>query len=256
MPRVLSFALLLWLSTCSVMAMNVVSATRVEVGDCLMVPLRGVLERLGFEVTYERVMGDALVGVRPTDAAPQSDVTFVELVVGSTTARVWREGDAEEEGMAVAPTVFGSRVFVPLRFVAETFGYDVEYHGSYVDFIWGDNVAVRLKLERQGSGGGAKGSSGPRPSGQLAPWTASQKAEDSLLGGYTNWELTVVRNEIYARHGRTFDNPHLRRHFTRQGWYHPRTGYSEGRLNSTERFNADYIRQFQTNLFGKPATAP
>ncbi len=65
-----------------------------------------------------------------------------------------------------------------------------------------------------------------------------------------------MRNEIYARHGRQFDNSHIRGHFNRQGWYRPSHHYRESHLNRLERDNAAAIRNYQTRQFGTPATRP
>jgi hypothetical protein len=42
------------------------------------------------------------------------------------------------------------------------------------------------------------------------------------LQGKSSWDLDVLRNEIYARHGRRFANPRLQSYFESQPWYHGR----------------------------------
>ena len=74
--------------------------------------------------------------------------------------------------------------------------------------------------------------------------------------GLSNWELTLARNEIYARHGRPFDNGNIRAYFLSQGWYAPDYSFSEGRLSKVERTNAEFIRDWQTDRYGKAATGP
>ncbi len=90
----------------------------------------------------------------------------------------------------------------------------------------------------------------------IAPWTADRRAIGTDLRGYTNWELTLMRNEIYARHGRPFRNPHIRQYFAKQSWYSPDPAFSERRLNATERYNTSFIRDYQKSQFGQPATSP
>jgi hypothetical protein len=41
------------------------------------------------------------------------------------------------------------------------------------------------------------------------------------LEGRSDWELDIIRNEIYARHGRGFDRDDLQRHFGQFSWYRP-----------------------------------
>jgi hypothetical protein len=52
-------------------------------------------------------------------------------------------------------------------------------------------------------------------------------------------QLRVARNEIFARNGRTFADPALRRHFRRYSWYVARPG--EVRLNAIETANVERI---------------
>ena len=76
------------------------------------------------------------------------------------------------------------------------------------------------------------------------------------LMGLSNWEMTLARNEIYARHGRPFDNAYLRSYFQGQGWYSVNSGFSESQLSTIERKNAVFIREYQEGDFGAAATRP
>ena len=71
-------------------------------------------------------------------------------------------------------------------------------------------------------------------------------AED--LQGLSDWDLTLLRNEIYARHGRHFLEPELQQYFESQSWYQPR--HVPGRfpishLSHIEIRNAVFIRDYQ-----------
>jgi len=233
-------------------AVEYVSAPRVEVGGRLLVPLRGVLESLGFAVDYVPVGSSFIISITPGPNAPPSNVNEVILTGGSSVAIINTEHGQRRESMGLSPRVISSKTYVPLRFVAEAFGYDVDYQGSYVDFIWGDNTAVRLML----GGGGGSSSGGGGGGGQIAPWTASRKATNADLAGYSNWTLTLMRNEIYARHGRPFENAHVRAYFLNQPWYAPNASFRESWLNSVEKYNADFIKRYQVNVFGGTATHP
>lgn len=41
------------------------------------------------------------------------------------------------------------------------------------------------------------------------------------LQGLTDWELTLARNEIYARHGRKFKDEKIAEYFSGKSWYTP-----------------------------------
>ncbi len=99
---------------------------------------------------------------------------------------------------------------------------------------------------RRTSGGGS----------YLLPGSDSHYLHGGEVQGLSNWQLTLARNEIYARHGRPFDNPHIRNYFMSQGWYAPDPRFSESRLSQIERTNAEFIRDWQIDRYGRAATSP
>lgn len=84
-----------------------------------MVPLRPIFEWLGARVEYDD--SGRIAAYRSETATAPS----VELWVGSTQAKV---GEAPYQ-LDVAPQLIHGRCFVPLRFVAESFGVWVEAQG-------------------------------------------------------------------------------------------------------------------------------
>jgi hypothetical protein len=84
---------------------------------------------------------------------------------------------------------------------------------------------------------------------------AMQRAEQKILGGQalaaedlkglSPAELRILRNTVFARYGRPFDNAELRRYFTSRPWYQPRTDFNEAMLTSTDRANADFVKAFE-----------
>ena len=79
----------------------------------------------------------------------------------------------------------------------------------------------------------------------ILPDSSSRLYSTSELSGLSDWELYVARNEIYARHGRTFQKDDLQSYFDGQSWYTPLYSPEEfdslGLLNSTEQQNAATI---------------
>jgi len=43
----------------------------------------------------------------------------------------------------------------------------------------------------------------------------------------SDWELTLMRNEIFAVHGREFRDPELRQYFRQRAWYRPDPAYRD-----------------------------
>jgi hypothetical protein len=57
------------------------------------------------------------------------------------------------------------------------------------------------------------------------------------------WDLEILRNEIYARHGRIFKRKDLQEYFEAQPWYRPDPNNPEGTKgqNKFEKRNATFI---------------
>jgi hypothetical protein len=68
-----------------------------------------------------------------------------------------------------------------------------------------------------------------------------------LLWDYnvTRLNAKVLRNEIYARHGRIFSTPEMKKIFESVWWYQPRPEFTESELNDIEKKNVDFILEFE-----------
>ena len=69
---------------------------------------------------------------------------------------------------------------------------------------------------------------------------------DTMLKGVTLYELRVLRNEIYARHGRRFQTAWLRTYFSEQPWYRPSATFRESDLSEVEKANVKVITAAET----------
>lgn len=68
------------------------------------------------------------------------------------------------------------------------------------------------------------------------------------LGGFSDYDLYLARNEIFARHGRQFKNEDLHRYFGSKSWYNPSIApddFSESMLNDTELANVHMIKSIE-----------
>lgn len=74
---------------------------------------------------------------------------------------------------------------------------------------------------------------------------------DSDLANKSTFELDIMRNEIFARYGRRFQDPELQAYFSKQAWYKPKfepDQFPEDLLTPVEIKNVTYIRDFQDRL--------
>lgn len=80
------------------------------------------------------------------------------------------------------------------------------------------------------------------------PWLEDRRVTDAELKGKSPFQLDVMRNEIYARHGRIFDDRELQSYFGNQSWYEPKykaDNFPDDLISPIEKQNAAYILQYQ-----------
>jgi len=78
-----------------------------------------------------------------------------------------------------------------------------------------------------------------------SPHSSQERLTDSDLDPHTARELTIMRNEIYARHGRVFQDRELKSHFEAQDWYKANPSYRDTDLSEVELWNIRFILDFQ-----------
>lgn len=75
----------------------------------------------------------------------------------------------------------------------------------------------------------------------ILPDSNTMKLTDEVLGKLSTNELSLARNEIYARHGYIFKSGDLNRYFSTKPWYNPDPTYN-GELNEIEKYNINFIK--------------
>lgn len=79
--------------------------------------------------------------------------------------------------------------------------------------------------------------------------------DDKDLLNKSAFELDIMRNEVFARYGRRFQDPELQAYFSKQPWYNPTyppNQFPENLLTSIEIQNITYIRNFQVRIAQNP----
>ena len=74
---------------------------------------------------------------------------------------------------------------------------------------------------------------------------------DETLGALFAEDLRVLRNEIYARHGRVFKDKQLQKYFETQAWYKPNVDFKDDQLNEVEIKNLAKIREAEESATSK-----
>lgn len=77
-------------------------------------------------------------------------------------------------------------------------------------------------------------------------WLASRYVTAQDLAGLDAGQLRVLRNAIYARHGRLFKDVNLRQYFNSQSWYNGyRNEIPANELNKYETYNIQFIQKYE-----------
>ncbi|MEL7241736.1 MAG: YARHG domain-containing protein [Cyanobacteria bacterium J06573_2] len=79
-------------------------------------------------------------------------------------------------------------------------------------------------------------------------WLSWRRATDADLESMDGFSLDIMRNSVFARHGRRFNNPGLQEYFDKQSWYNPKYSPEEfpsNKLSDLERRNVEYIAEYQ-----------
>lgn len=85
-------------------------------------------------------------------------------------------------------------------------------------------------------------------SGYLCPESSSRYLTESDLKGFSDWELMMAINEIYARHGRLFKDTSIQDYFNQKSWYN---GYVQpddfdvSVFNVYEKANIEFIKEYE-----------
>ena len=77
-------------------------------------------------------------------------------------------------------------------------------------------------------------------------WLSTRYATYDDICNYDRGQIRVLKNSIYARHGRKFKDANLRNYFNSQSWYRPR--YNEvppKQFNKYENANIAFLKKYE-----------
>jgi hypothetical protein len=90
---------------------------------------------------------------------------------------------------------------------------------------------------------------------KIREWLSNTAIGDNTLGDLFAEDLRVLRNEIYARHGRVFKDKELQKYFDSQAWYKPNPDFKDDQLSEIEVGNLAKIREAEESATSKFAEA-
>jgi N-acetylmuramoyl-L-alanine amidase len=151
-----------------------------NVNGSVMIPIRVVVENLGFEVLWEQTTRKVTV---------QQDGKTLQLAVGSKTA----EADGVSLALNAAPKQNGGTVLVPIRFVSEQFGLSVGWDNTdkTVYLSGGVQSEVPVAADPLPSATAAPSAVLPTPSPAPLPSAGTELSEETE-GSITSTPAPVV----------------------------------------------------------------
>jgi YARHG domain len=79
---------------------------------------------------------------------------------------------------------------------------------------------------------------------------------ENMLHGLSLHELRLLRNEVYARHGRIFKTLWIQQYFGGQSWYDPKEDFKDEELSGPDKTNVEMIVAYEGKLHDSIATKP
>jgi hypothetical protein len=79
---------------------------------------------------------------------------------------------------------------------------------------------------------------------------------EHMLKGLSLHELRLLRNEIYARHGRPFRAAWLQQYFWSQPWYDQKEDFQDEQVSGTDKLNVETIVRYEDRLHDELGKKP
>lgn len=76
-------------------------------------------------------------------------------------------------------------------------------------------------------------------------WLSLSRLEAADLSGLSAGDLRLLRNAIFAKHGKRFESKDLNEYFSRFPWYQPRKSDVTSELSKNELYNIDFIARYE-----------
>lgn len=80
---------------------------------------------------------------------------------------------------------------------------------------------------------------------------STELLNEDALGGLFTEDLRILRNEIFARHGRIFKDAELQKYFESQPWYQPNPDFKDDQLGEIEYKNLSAIKEAEDAAISK-----
>lgn len=118
------------------------------------------------------------------------------------------------------------------------FELSISYMEAFDDDTTGETYFINFHID-------------PPEEQSFLPTSSSEYLTMSDLEGFSQDDCRMARNELYARHGRRFDDPNLQAYFDALDWYEGTiapSDFDESVMNEYEIANRDLIVQYEKDM--------
>jgi hypothetical protein len=167
---------------------------------------------------------------------------------------------------------YDSYINADIKFTSETKGFSagkrykiVKGHIAFIqtDKGWncqevniGDEEMIEIKGSTEEKDGGSDNNNrindNPRKRATQSdfyagrfPQASSRLLNQQEVSRHSQYDLKIMRNEIFARHGYIFQTDEMRNYFLSQPWYEPTYNNVDHLLTDTERKNISLIKSYE-----------
>lgn len=137
------------------------------------------------------------------------------------------------------------------RIIACIFGFILILSGIYMEGIPHEKPNPAVPAARTDPPAQLQPTPQPAPQPQIQPQipgnypeASSRYLTEADMNGKSRWDLRIMRNEIFARHGYVFETD-IKEYFNRQSWYVPKSRNVDSQLTEIEKQNIDFIKSHE-----------
>ena len=106
----------------------------------------------------------------------------------------------------------------------------------------------KKELEMQKNSQGSVNNSAGGNTNSLYPEASERLLTSDDVSNMAGWDLKIMRNEIYARHGYIFKTEEMRSYFSYEKWYVPKYEKVDDKLTDVEKKNIELIKRYESRL--------
>lgn len=105
-----------------------------------------------------------------------------------------------------------------------------------------------LDMQKNSQSSLNNGNSSAGGNSSLYPQASDRLLTSDDVNNLSGWDLKIMRNEIFARHGYIFKKEEMQNYFQYEKWYTPRYDNVDDMITDVEKKNIELIKRYESRL--------